>query len=63
MSAAEAQEFCFLSMSSGSMTIQSSATFFCVSWPAFCLLELRFFFSTPSILCNSRIICTHTFII
>lgn len=47
MSAAEAQEFCFLSMSSGSMTIQSSATFFCVSWPAFCLLELRFFFFHP----------------
>lgn len=40
---------------------ESSATFFYVSWPAFCQLKLRLFF--PSFLCNSRIICTHTLII
>lgn len=42
MSAAETLEFPFSSMSSDSVTIQSSATFFYVSWPAICQLGLRF---------------------
>lgn len=50
----------FSSMSSDSVTIQSSATLLYLSWLAFCQLELRSF---PSLLCNSRIICIHTFII
>lgn len=56
----QSHEFCS-SLSSVSVTIQFSATFLNVSWPAFCQLELRFF--PPSFLCNSRIICTYTFII
>lgn len=60
-SAAETPECPFSSMSSDSVTIQSSATFLQVSWLAFRQLELRLF--PPSILCDSRIICTHTCII